>query len=285
MSNTMRFEYALQEPAMAIAPVFVVLQKGPRKKLDVTFEFGGSTFQWRGPDALGMVEQSVLLGMAALAGQQKLRLSLSQPSEAGRLLVSGLALSGAYPMTDLVVLKLSWKKLATGAGYKTTGGKNVRLTKAAVKRLAETTIWEDCEGKKYQSRILSWMASDSKGVTIALNCRATDALCGGQYVKISLSERHALPGDSSKALHAWLSAHLRPASMKVYTIAKLQGHVWQGAATNSTLRTRLSKLHAALLAIGELPSWRCQFSSAGTVKIQRISPWSALGKVGTIAAQ
>jgi hypothetical protein len=285
MSNTMRFEYALQEPAMAIAPVFVALQKGPRKKLDVTFKFGGATLQWRGPDALGMLEQSVLLGMVAMAGQQKFRLSLSQQSDAGRSLISGLALNGAFPMTDLVVLKASWKKLAAATGYKNTGGQNVRLTKAAVKRLAETTIWENCEGKEYQSRILSWMEGDKEGVTIALNCRATDALCGGQHVKISLSERHMLPDDSTKALHAWLSAHTRPGSKRIYIIAKLQTHVWQGAASNSTLRTRLGKLHAALLAIGELPAWRCQFSSAGTVEIQRISSRSALGKVGTIAAQ
>lgn len=285
MSNTMRFEYALQEPAMAIAPVFVALQKGPRKKLDVTFEFGGSTLQWRGPDALGISEQSVLLGLVAMACQQKFRLSLSQPSDAGRSLVSGLALNGAFPMTNLVVLKSSWKNLTTAAGYKTTGGQNVRLTKAGVKRLAETTIWENCEGKEYQSRILSWVSGDIDGITIALNCRATDALCGGQHVKISLSERRMLPNDSTKALHAWLSAHMRSGSMRGYTIATLQSHVWQGTATSSTLRTRLGKLHAALLAIGELPYWRCHFPSTEFVEIQRISSRTPLGKVGTIAAQ
>lgn len=284
MFNTMRFEYALQEPLMAIAPVFVALQKGPRKKLDVTYESDGLTLQWRGPDALGMLEQSVLLGMVAMAGQQKLRLSLAQPGNTGRSLVSGLALNGAHPITDLVVLKASWKKLAAAAGYKTTGGQNVRLIKAGVKRLAETTIWENRSGMEFQSRILSWMKGDKEGVTIALNCRATDALCGGQYVKISLSERHILPDDATKALHAWLSAHIRPGSVRSYTIAKLQSHVWQGTATGSTLRTRLGKLHAALLAIGELPFWQCHFPSTEFVNIQRISSRTPLGKVGTIAA-
>lgn len=277
MSKTMRFEYALHEPAMAIAPVFVALQKGPRKKLDVTFEFGGSTLQWRGPDALGISEQSMLLGLVAVACQQKLRLSLSRPSEAGRLLVSNLVLNGAYPLMDLVVLKSSWKKLTIAAGYKTTGGRNVGLTKGLVKRLAETTIWESCAGKEFQSRILSWVEGDKEGVIIALNCRATDALCGGQHVKISLSERHMLPDDAAKALHAWLSAHMRSGSMRGYTIAKLQSHVWQGTATGSTLRTRLGKLRAALLAIGELPSWRCHFTSPEFVEIQRISSRTTLG--------
>lgn len=157
MSNDLRFEFALQEPAMAIAPVFTALQKGPRKKLDVTFHFGGSKLQWRGPDALGIVEQSVLLGLLSIAKQRTYWLSPSSPSITGKLLLTRLRIVSADFDCDLAVLKASWKKLAAAAGYKSSGGKNVAIVKSAVKRLAETVIWEERNGRECQSGILSFV--------------------------------------------------------------------------------------------------------------------------------
>lgn len=278
MSEVLRFDFALQEPAMGIAPVFVALQKTESKyrpKLDVTLTFGKSELRWRGPDALGILEQSVLLGLLSIAGQQKLGLSLSHLSETGKLLLPRISLAKTVPESHLALIKASWKRIATAAGYESTGGKNVKLVKNAVMRLAETTIWEKRAGKEYESRLLGWMVGDNHEVLVVLNQRATDALCGGQYVKVSLNERRQLPDDPSKALHAWLSAHVRPAASRVYGLAPLQKHVWGNESSGSTLRNRLSKLRIAFTRIGQLPTWECSFLSQESVKVAR-------SKTGTI---
>lgn len=274
MSDAMRFDFAIQEPALAIAPVFLALKKGNRKKLDVTRTFGDSTLQWRGPDALGMPEQSALLGLLSIAGQQTFMLDPKNHKEAGRQLLARLTFGGVDIHSDLAVLKASWTKIVTASGYKSSGGNNIKIVKMSLKRLAETTVWENRHGIEYQSKLLAWIAGDSDGVTIVLNRRATDALSGGQHVKISLQERNALADEPAKALHAWLSGHMRQGSTRLYKISNFQTHVWGEEATGSTLRSRLSKLRRALGGIDLLADWNCHLMAGGQVEIKRINRWT-----------
>jgi len=278
MSNVLLFDFALHEPAMAIAPVFLVFSKKERKKLDVTFEFGGSVIKWRGADALGMLEQSVLLTLISAAKQQQFRLSPSNPSSTGALLLPLLAMEGPELETALRVVIISWNRLAGALGYSSSGGKNINIVKDAVRRLAETTIWETREGKTYQSRVLAWIVGDDAGVTIVLNRRATDALCGGQFVKISLVERRQLDDDRSKALHAWLSGHLRQGLSQSYAIDSLQVHVWGGEASGNSLSSRRARLRHALRNIDALELWKCEFLSKRKVLISR-------SRVGTFSIE
>jgi hypothetical protein len=269
-SDVVHFDYALQEPALSTAPVFLVQQKGKRKKLDVTRTFDDVKMRWRGPDALGMPEQSVLLGLLSIAGQQPYLLCPQHTQETGNQLLALLTLGKRHIASDLAVVQASWNKLAAAAGYQSSGGRYTALVKEALKRLTETTVWEGRQGMmEHPSRLLAWIDGNHDGVIIVLNKRATDALQGGQFVKISLVERNALPDESSKALHAWLSGHLRAGSSRVYAINKLQMHVWGGEASGSTLRTRLGKLRDALTNIGSLPGWRCRLSSDGHVEVRR----------------
>ena len=285
MSEPLYFEYALQEPATAIAPVFLVLPKHDRGKLDVNFQFGGALLNWRGPDALGIPEQSVLLVLMSAAKQQPYRLSASSTTREATTLRARLGETAAQADTALVIVKLSWSRLAAAVGYKSDGGKNLVLVRKAVKRLSETTIWEKRGEKTYSSRVLAWLEGDDDGVTIVLNRRATDTLCGGQFVKISLIERFSLPDDRSKALHAWLSGHLRQASSRVYTVSTLQAHVWEGSSSGSTMRSRICKLRSALQSINKLPGWECEILSKERVRVGRVSTRTIDNKSGDVQRQ
>jgi hypothetical protein len=278
MTGEMRFEFAIQEPAMAIAPVFLVLQKKkmPRAKLDVTLKFSNSTLQWRGPDALGIPEQSVLLALLSIAAQQ--RFSIDPNSAVGTKAKLFNQLSCEGPLSDVAVVIAHWRKIEIAAGYGSHSGKNIANIKSAVKRLAETTVWECRDGIEYQSRLLSWIRGNDNGVIIALNRRATAAIYGEQFIKISLEERNKLPDESAKALHAYLSGSMRAGSTRRLTIDKLQAHIWSGEVTGSTRRSRDEKLRAALLAIGQLPAWRCILLPRGQVDIRRINECTIDGK-------
>lgn len=276
MTGEMRFEFAIQEPALAIAPVFLVLKKSARAKLDVTFKFGTSTLQWRGADALGIPEQSVLLALLSIAGQQPF--SIDPNSAVGDKAKLFNQLSCVGPQSCVAVVKAHWRKIESVAGYSVHSGKNIANIKLAVQRLAETTIWECRDGIKYESRLVSWIYGSDNGVIIALNRRATDAIYGHQFIKISLDERNTLPDESAKALHAYLSGSMRAGSTRRHTIDKLQAHIWSGEVTGSTRRSRNERLRRALLAIDQLPAWRCALLPRGQVDITRINERTILGK-------
>jgi len=269
MSGEIPFGFAIQEPALAIAPVFLVLQKMARAKLDVTRKFGNSSLQWRGPDALGIPEQSVLLALLSIAGQQAFALDPNTIVGPRAKLLKQLSCEG--PKSELTVLIAPWRKIEIASGYRSHGGNNITNIKMAVKRLAETTVWECHEGIEYESRLLSWIRGNDNGVIIALNRRATDAIYGKQFIKISLDERNILPDEPAKALHAYLSGYMRAGSSRRIQISSLQPHIWSGAVTGSTYRSRNEKLRAALLAIDLLPAWRCILLPGGQVGIRRIN--------------
>lgn len=271
MSSAERYEFALHEPAMALAPIFLALGKKPqeRKKLDVSTSFGNAQLRWRGPDVLGIPDQSVLLALLAIAAQQDWAACPSAASESGQQLLRGIRYDNTGEASDLAVLKASWRKIAFAAGYKSEGGQNINLVKSALRRLAETTIWEERDGKVYQSLILFFVVGDQDGVTVILNRRTTDALWGGQHVRISLSERWQLGNDVAKALHAWFSSHLRPGAGKTYRLDGLQKHVWgNDASDGGTLRSRRRTLRSALARVGALPTWSVHLD-AKEVNVQR----------------
>lgn len=276
MTGEMRFEFAIQEPALAIAPVFLVLKKSARAKLDVTFKFGTSTLQWRGADALGIPEQSVLLALLSIAGQQTFSIDPNTAVGDKEKLLNQLSCEG--PQSEVAVVIAHWRRIEMAAGYSSHSGKNIANIKLAVKRLAETTVWEYRDGIEYGSRLLSWIRGNDNGVIIALNRRATDAIYGKQFIKISLEERNTLPDESTKALHAYLSGSMRAGSSRRLTICKLQAHIWGGEVTGSTRRSRDEKLRAALLAIGQLPAWHCVLLPRGHVEIRRINEATISGK-------
>jgi hypothetical protein len=265
-------DFAMQEPALAIAPVFLVLQKKSRDKLNVTSTFGDATLQWRGPSTLGMQEQSVLLGILSIAGQQTYFLNPQEPAAAGRKLLERLSLSGPGSLsisTRLAVVKTTWTAIAIAAGYVSIGGRTRADMKAAVGRLAKTTISEKSPTAEFQTQLLAWITGTDDTVMIVLNQRATSALRGGQYSFVSIAERNTLKKQDAKALHAWLSGYLRAGNLCKIRLETLHKHVWCGDATDYTLRARRKRLIAAINEITALTNWTCTISSAGLVNIVR----------------
>jgi len=269
-------KFAIHEPALAIAPVFLVLKKSARAKLDVTLKFGNSTLRWRGPDALGVPEQSTLLALLSIAGQQTFSIDPNTAVGDKEKLLNQLSCEG--PQSEVAVVIAHWRRIEMAAGYSSHSGRNITNIKLAVKRLAETTVWEYRDGIEYGSRLLSWIRGNDNGVIVALNRRATDALYGHQFIKISLNERNTLPDESAKALHAYLSGSIRAGSTRRLTIDKLHAHIWGSEVTGSTRRSRNEKLRRALLAIDQLPAWRCALLPRGQVDIARINERTILGK-------
>ena len=271
MSDILQFDFALQEPALSLAPVFLTLNKKERAKLDVKFRFDGTLINWRGPDALGVTEQSVLLALLSIANQQTFWLSMhpAKESESAKLLPM-MSIEGDRVHGGLKVLKISWQRLAAAVGYTSMGGENTALVKAALRRLAETTIWEKRDNKTYQSRVLAWIVGDDELVTVALNQRATNALNGGQFIKISLSERRMLGDDRSKCLHAWLCGCIRSGSTRTFYVDSLQSHVWGDVKVGIALRQRRLRLKDAINNINFLASWQCNFISSKRVEICRL---------------
>jgi hypothetical protein len=286
MSDLLRYEFALQEPAMAVAPVFLALSKGKRGKLDITYKFGVTILTWRGPDTLGIPEQSVMLGLLCIAAQQDTWLSRANAKKLGTELIRRLCLSDVDLDSGFLVVQTSWNRLVAAAGYQeTAGGAYVRIVQTAVQRLAETTMWETRGDEKSQSHILSWVKGNKEGVLILLNRRATEALSGGQYVKISLIDRTALRSAPAKALHAWLSGCVRVGATSRFALSRLQIHVWGTEATGSTLRSRLTTLREALADIGKLPGWQCTLSTPNVVDVTRFLQGVSPTKLGNIAAR
>lgn len=269
MSDHFPTDYAKQDPALAISSVFRPLLKNkPRGKLDVEQVFGGSKLHWRAPDALGIPEQSVLLGLLAIAPQQKLLLNPAAPRAAGKRLLAALAQQPLLWDEDLAVVRVSWVELERAAGYSSTGGRNQHLVSNALKRLSETTLWESKEGLEYQSRLLAWICGDDNQVAIVLNRRASSALNGSQYKTICLKERNRLASEPAKALHAWLSGYIRPNRYMQIKLDALQKHIWGDEAIGSTLRSRRGRLKTALKEIDKLERWECSFTAGRTVGIR-----------------
>ncbi|BCZ81925.1 hypothetical protein PTKU64_56000 [Paraburkholderia terrae] len=59
------------DPALAAAPLFQPVWRGERPRLDRSFSFGGIEWRWRGPEQLGIAEQSLLLVLMELAREQE----------------------------------------------------------------------------------------------------------------------------------------------------------------------------------------------------------------------
>ena len=57
----------LHDPALGASTVFRPLQRGRRRKLDVTAQWGDLEVRWRGPDELGVGDQSVLFAVLEAA--------------------------------------------------------------------------------------------------------------------------------------------------------------------------------------------------------------------------
>lgn len=262
-------EYAMQDPALALAPLFLSRPKRERRETEVHRIHNSIKIRWHAKEALNIFEQSVYLTILAIAGQQRIILDADNPGKTGKLLLSKINYQGNSYQESLSLAKTSLGQIALLSGHKSIGGKNRNSVQRALCRLAETTALENRNDAICKYQLLAWSKDKDSEVVIALNPRASAVLQGEQYVYISLAERRTLSADCSKGLHAWLSGTLHAGRKHRYLIDGLQEHVWGDTASGAAIRTRRSKLLSSLLQISKLPGWTCEFYNHGLVEISR----------------
>lgn len=266
MSNALT--HARQDPALGLAPVFTALPRrkdDKRPKLDVIQIFDGAEIRWRGPDALGPSDQTVLLTLLALGAVQDLKVHPSSETEAACALRAKLDMEGDVEHETFVAVRATWRELIEALGLKGRGGSTREQVRNSVQRLADVGVWVTVNGVTLRSRLLSWHIGDENRVTIALNWRLSRAICGGQYARVSLIERRQLRSDAAQLLHAWLSSCLRSGTTRRFQIESLIERVWFGEGQGSTMRARLTVLRMALRDIGQLPGWTVELEPAVAV--------------------
>lgn len=247
--------YILQDPALGMVGAFRPLRKGPRGKLDVQIEWAGTTIRWRGPDQLGIVEQSVLLAVLEVALEQwrtEGRDALVTSNDAQWLL---LAHQRHVFRADIVRVVTSFRRLSLLCG-KGDSGQELAQVRDSLRRLAETTVWVERDGLEGSSHLLGWQVSDERQVVLVLNWRLTQALQGEQYARISVWERSQLRSEAAKALHAVLSCKLNPGKAWKWQLDQLQRYVWGDQVTDgANRRKRRARLRDVLTELEGLPGW------------------------------
>lgn len=244
-----------QDAALGMVGAFRPLRKGPRGKLDVQMQWGEATIRWRGPDQLGIVEQSVLLAVLEVAMEQwqgDRQALLVKPDDA---LWNLLGHRQHVFKPDILRVVTSFRRLSLLCG-KGDSGTELNLVRDALRRLTETTVWVRCNGLEGSSHLLGWQVSDEQQVVLVLNWRLTQALQGQQYARISVQERLQLVSEPAKALHAVLSCKVNVGKAWSCQLDHLQPYVWGDTETQgANRRKRHGRLRAVLREIGKLPGW------------------------------
>lgn len=268
--QALHLQFARTDAAQAIAPVFVSRPKGKRRKLDVHSTFNGHALHWYGEEALDITDQSVMFGLLCLAAQGKRRVDPAHPGPIGERLLRALTISGSSdaPHPELVAVKASWNRLIAASGYASIGGQHLRLVKASLQRLADTTLKERFEEQEYASRLLSWTIWKDGAVWVLFNRRASMALYPKhQHSRISLAERYVLSGVVARAMHAYLSGFMGKGGRRSWPLTRLESAVWGATSEGSAAKGRHDSLRSALAQLDTLPRWSCQPDGAGRVCI------------------
>ena len=266
--------FAMIEPAMPLTDIFLIRDRKKKKHLptlDVRQEFNGYQLHWSARQAPTIGDQSVLYAAVALAGMQKQILDTDTSHTHGQSLRAMLNLEGAITGQPVALVCGRWQDLAGAATKGTQGGMSRKSLFDSLKRLAEITIWVKKDTEETSTRVLSFVYGNDKQFFIALNWRLTNAMLGNQFVRISLEERRDLTTDCARALHARLSASLRPGAAQRVGLDSLASHLWAGIPTPIALRKRRFTLRAALQELGELDHWDVSLDGAFSV-VTRFSP-------------
>ncbi|MBC8748555.1 MULTISPECIES: replication protein C, IncQ-type [Paraburkholderia] len=251
------------DPMLPGTGLFGSLGNGIRPKLDAEYTFGGIVWRLRGPDRLGIPEQTLLLVLLELAEEQYGR--ARQEVEDWTLIEIALySEPGARPLADcregeapaLATLSVSYAELSQRCGRTAEGGSAAKQIRRELMRLCEVTIWAVVGDEEFSSRLLHWRRGDGYGVRVVLNSRLTEILIGKQYSPVSLQERLSLKSDIARALHCALSVRIRPGGTMSFNPETLAPYVWcEPDVADVTVRRRRQQLRAALCEINRLRGW------------------------------
>ncbi|MFM0654217.1 replication protein C, IncQ-type [Paraburkholderia sediminicola] len=295
------------DPSLAAAPLFQPVWRGDRPKLNLTFQFNGVTWRWRGPEQLGIAEQTLLLVLLELAAEQSMCAAVGD--EQTRQIESALYELGEVRRPPTARLTVSFYDLCRRVG-RGVGGSAMSQRRAELQRLCEVTVWARQEdGMEFQSRLLTWQVGNHKGVTVLLNWRLTEVLFGGQFSTVSLNERLDLRSECARALHCALSLRIRPGKSMAFHLDNLAKYIWsdvqirpvrgrhRGCIESESpaaiaLRRRRKELAAAVAEIAALPAWTVKTTAQGAIQFSRrslnnardIAPVQGSSKHGTAMA-
>ncbi|WP_432258024.1 replication protein C, IncQ-type [Cupriavidus sp. TMH.W2] len=262
------------DPMLPSAGLFGSFLSGERPKLDVECEFASVKWHLRGPDMLGVAEQTVLLVLMELAHEQygngcALNVDwqpLVRSIGAQDMAEVGQSSSEGRPVA-LAGLSVSYGELVRRCGRRDDGGSAARQLRMQLRRLCEVSVWfEQPKGVERRSQLLQWRVGDAHGVDVVLNSRLTEILLGNQYSPVSLAERLRLESDIARALHCALSVHIRPGETRAYAVDELAAFVWLGSEiADSTKRRRRQQLRKALAEIARLTGWTLKPHAGATL--------------------
>ena len=255
-------------PPVGLSLLFTPLPKGGKRPvLDVSHDLGnGQCLRFSARQALGVPEQTLLLALLELAGEQyadnasSTTVKAADPRRMPGQLWSTLYPDGGHGMPQTVMIRTTWKTLnqRCGTGH---GGSITEMRRASLQRLCEVVVWEEEEGGRRHTRqsfLLAWAEGDDRHVHLALNHRLAQVFFGGQYSKVWMHERLRLPSDVAMHVHAFVSTCLRPGHELDIRLSTLAQRVWppgQAGAPAGTQRRRLTELKRALQAVGRLGHW------------------------------
>jgi hypothetical protein len=261
-------------PPLGLSPLFQPLPKGPRPPLDVSYELGEQrVLRFSAREALGAQEQTTMLAILELAGEQYARMahhSVINGEQAEGTAVGlwhALHPEGGRGMARTLMLSCTWEELNRRCGVG-SGGSEVRVRKTCLRRLCEVVIWEEDRGRRVtqQSYLVAWLVGDDARVHLALNTRAASAFFGAQFGLVSLRERLELSGDTAMVLHAFLSTCIRPGRPLHIGVEALLRRLWPGPKAEvpeGTLRRRRADTVKAVAAVGRLADWQVTWSGGG----------------------
>ncbi|MFM0488705.1 replication protein C, IncQ-type [Paraburkholderia graminis] len=271
------------DPAFASAALFQPVFRGFRPRLDVRFDFNGIGWRWRGPEQLGIPEQTLLLVLLELAAEQK----AVEPGDETRQIESDLYQVGEVRRPRTAKLTVSFYELCRRLG-RGAGGSAAEQRRAELKRLCEVTVWSKIDdGSEFQSRLLNWQVGNGTGVTVLLNWRLTEVLFGGHFSVVCLDERLSLKSECARALHCALSLRVRAGTTMAFHIDKLARYVWADAGAHIPVsprtghrpqsetpaaiaaRRRSRELKKAVTEIAELGAWTVKLTAKGAVQFSR----------------
>lgn len=266
-------DHARHDPATALASLFRPIQKGRRPGgLQIDSEFDGLKLRFMVWRALDTRDQSVLLAAIGMAGMDSQNLDSNAPGERGQQLWLDLDPKENAKFDRAIVVTTRRTELLKAADL-SEDGRSYRFLEECLTRLSMVGIRAKKDGYEWSMNLLSYAESPDGEINIALNSRFANAL-GGQYVWISLEERHQLK-ETSKSVHGWLSAWLRQGRTQSIGIEKLLANIWgeEQGKSPSTHRMRRKRMFEALEDIDGLPGWRVRQTGKGTTaKIQISRP-------------
>lgn len=274
-----------QDPTVGLTTLFRPLAKGARPKLDVSYtpKDKSLVLQFRGPDALGIEEQTLLLVLQELAQRYQMPLTPSSQHPAEVKLREALFRGTVGKVPDTLHFATTWLELLSLSGIK-HGGTTQKTLEAQLRRLCECVVWEHYPGTKtvFQSFLVAMVRGDDKRVHVALNIRLAEAICEAHYMPVSLAERLHLESPGARALHAFFSVWMRPGEARRAYLGTLVERLWPLAAfgassapqpiPKSTVRRRLSDARNFLGEIDSLEGWTVTLDRAKALaEIKRVA--------------